>query len=126
MRGQVFIDTHIAGQVVEIDASGRISLMDRTGVSGTMGKHYFVFPATQFDLDAALADLHARDQLFLEEGHFGPLYGNYEAPRDLAHVLRPYLHPLPSVLPSNEAISRIIGHTVDIEQFLAAPMPKAA
>lgn len=112
------IDTHIVGQVAEVEGN-QIAVFGRTGLVAIIRKPYFVFPADQFDLKAALSELQSRDRLHLEEGHFGSLYGSYHGPSDLRHVLRQYLRPLERVMPSWEEISRIIGY--DVAEPMNAP-----
>lgn len=116
------VDTHIVGQAIDVDGPKGISVIDRTGFVAGIRKPYFVFPADQFDLKAALDDLQKRDSLFLEEGYFGSPHGSYVSADQLGHAMRQHLRPVARVLPSRETVNRIMGHAVEFE-LLVEPTP---
>lgn len=107
-----FVEGYLAGQVSKVNGDRMpVECRDRTGVA-TIAKPYFVFPAEQFDLALALAEIRLRDSRFIESGAYGALHGSYGRPDSLGHALREYLVPMQYVPPSCGDVSRIMGFTV--------------
>lgn len=116
----VYVDTNIVGQIMEVGETGTVvAVRDRTGVIGEPRNPYFIFPADQFDMSAALASLNERDRLYLKDGSFGAPRGSYTNATSLCHVLREYLWPLNTVMPTSDAVSSVMGHPVDMDAVLA-------
>lgn len=110
---ETWCESLVLGQVTKAKDGKVVVLRDRTGI--VRGERVdWVFPAEQFNMPTALAEMQRRNELFARESMFGVPWGTYGRPLDIAHVLAPYLSPVVEVLPTNQVVSRILGHTVDI------------
>jgi len=110
----------VVARVLEVKEGRMVCLEDRTGIVKNPPQPYWVFPAALLDSEAAAAEVAKREARHREERYWGGPWGFHHSYDSVAHMLADFHRAdCPEVMPTDEALSRIMGYPVSLAAKLA-------